>query len=163
MKVTIRESNPKDRDKLSQLMFRFGQFYESIDNMKRIHFSNDHEPAYTDQMILNATTNNGKIYVAEINGQIVGLISGYIQKLTKLEKNGLVKTKPGIISEIYIDEPYRKNGIGEILLGKMENYFKKQKCDVIITGVLVPNINARRFYEMHGYKEREIELIKKLD
>lgn len=160
--IKVREFQKEDRDQISKLMFRFGKFLEEIDDMKRIKYPKDHEPAYTDKMIKEAYSLGGKVYIAEMDGKIVGFTAGFLQKLTRLERKGLIKTKPGIVSELYVTDKYRKFGIGRKLLTTVESYLKSKNCDVIRIGVFAPNINARDFYVKFGYKERDIDLVKKI-
>lgn len=160
--ITIREIKPEERDQMSQLMFGFGQYLESIDNLKRIHYAKSHEPLHTDQVIKKTQENNGKVFVADLGGQIIGFIAGFIQPLSEEDKMTVIPTKPGIISELYIDIKYQGQGIGTTLMQTMEQYLRDKGCDVVKTSVFAPNKNAREFYDSLDYQEREIELIKKL-
>lgn len=160
--IRVQEFTSDDQSQISSLSFKFGQFYEELDDMGRFRFSDDHEPAYTKYRVEEAYSHDGKVFVAEGSGVIVGYVMGYIQPLSELDKKGFVPTKPGVVSELYVEENYNKMGIGKKLMETIENYLKKSGCDVIELGVLAPNKNARKFYEKLGYREREIFVIKKL-
>lgn len=159
--LKIREFQKRDKKTISKLMFRFGRYLENLDDMKRIKYSKDHEPAYTNNMLREVRSMRGQIFIAEVGGKIIGFTAGFIQKLTRLEKKSLIETKPGIVSELYVDDKYRRLGIGKKLLSTMESYLKNKGCDVVRLGVFAPNKNARAFYKKLGYKERDIDLIKK--
>ena len=80
-------------------------------------------------------------------------------------KNNLfecVPTKSGRILELFILDSYRGLRLGKKLMQQMENYFKKNNCDIVRVEVFVPNKNAHNFYEKLDYSDRVIDMIKLL-
>lgn len=55
------------------------------------------------------------------------------------------------VSHLYVDENYRKRGIGSQLLSRIESLAKDAGCDLIRFNTL--NILSHNFYEINGYKE----------
>lgn len=67
------------------------------------------------------------------------------------------------INYFYIDERYRRCGIGKKLIKEAYKYGKKVGIDKIDLNVYMRNINAINFYEKQGFKcEERINLCKKI-
>lgn len=49
-----------------------------------------------------------------------------------------------------------------MLIQKMETYFKDSDCEYIRVDCFAPNKNAYHFYEKLEYKDRQIEMMKKI-
>ena len=68
----------------------------------------------------------------------------------------------GEITELIVSKKVRSKGIGNLLIKKMENYFKLIGCEYIIVDVFTCNENAISFYNKNGYHSRMITNIKKI-
>ena len=68
----------------------------------------------------------------------------------------------GEITELIISKSVRSNGIGNILINKMEEYFKLVGCEYILVDVFAYNENAIKFYDKKGYHPRMHTNIKKI-
>ena len=44
----------------------------------------------------------------------------------------------------------------------MEEYFKSVECKAVLIDVFGYNLNAQNFYSKNGYKNRNIEIMKKI-
>lgn len=104
---------------------------------------------------------NGKIFLAKTDDLIVGLIVGIINN-EKEKDYDFVAPKRGRILELVVSQKYRSNGVGKILISKMEEYFKSIGCKGILLEVFALNSTARIFYSKNGYYERSVEMMKKL-
>jgi ribosomal protein S18 acetylase RimI-like enzyme len=49
-----------------------------------------------------------------------------------------------------------------MLMEKVEEYFRQEGCENSRVEVFEPNVGARQLYQKLGYRDRMIELIKKL-
>ena len=105
--------------------------------------------------------NNGKIYLAQENNQIVGLIIGVIRKpIVEFDYNRL--NNMGEVIELIVTKKVRSKGIGYKLLNKMEVYFKSQNCYTINIDVFGYNDIGKRFYFKNGYHTRMMTVSKKI-
>lgn len=102
------------------------------------------------------------IFVAEKNGRIIGFIAGIIQKQTPEELLDSLPARAGRVIELYVSAECRGGGTGKTLTQNIENYFIRQKCDLINIEVFAPNHHAHAFYQRLGYANRNIDLIKEL-
>lgn len=160
--MIIREYIPKDRTQIMRLMIEFGSYLTPIDPMSRVSFAKDGEVYFTDKLLHEVETKNGKVFVAEDNDKVIGFIGGYIEEQSKEELMESKPAKPGVISEFFVTQTHRKGGIGSKLIATMEEYLKQQGCSFVRLEVFGPNIQAREFYSKRGYQERSVIVSKDL-
>lgn len=139
-------------------------YLSAIDPLERIRQSKDFDPAaYAAHLIEQVEKDNGAIFMAESNGEIVGCIAGCLA--TRIPADHLevypLKKKDGKILELVVSSDARGKGIGKLLMEKMEQYFITKECGAIQVECFGPNAHAHAFYERHGYADRLHVLIKK--
>lgn len=154
--MSIRDFQNNDKGQIISLMSEFGDYLEKLDPMNRTDFAENGAEYFTDKLLADTRKNNGTIYVAEEKGLITGFIGGYVAKQREEELMEAKKAMPGVISEFFVTQKYRSQGIGKLLLDKMENYFKNIGCTLIKMEVFAPNTFVRDFYSRHGYQDRSI-------
>ena len=162
MEVEIREYCSSDRALLVRLMEELQDYIVSIDDLKRTRRMPEYGESYTERTLNNVVKNNGMIYVAEIGGQVVGMVVGTIHEQTKEELLELTPYKGGVVLELIVTNGYREKGIGTLLMEQMQSYFKKKGCSVSSVDVFPPNKNAYRLYNKLGYRDRNIWMTKNL-
>ncbi len=105
--------------------------------------------------------NSAILLVAELDTKVIGFVYGKLKKLNKLEKKCLYKT--GIIDELFVENKYRNQGIGSMLIKEIEKNFVKQKCKLIcLSQVHSNNLSAKQLYEKLGYIPRHTEFAKSI-
>ncbi len=122
--------------------------------------------AYREKMALvdleKIKNNNGKCYLYIDNKNVVGLIMGIIPKYDENDYLDYKCPKKGEVTELIIKKEYRNHNIGKILLNKMEEYFRENKCEYSFIDVFAYNKSGINFYDKNGYHSRMIIDIKKL-
>lgn len=122
--------------------------------------------AYREKMALvdleKIKNNNGKCYLYIDNKNVVGIIMGIIPKYDKNDYLDYKCPKKGEVTELIIKKEYRNHNIGKILLNKMEEYFRENKCEYSFIDVFAYNKSGINFYDKNGYHSRMIIDIKKL-
>ena len=106
--------------------------------------------------------NNGKCYIAVEQDRVIGLIMGCIFPYDEYDCLDYKCPKRGVITELIVSKKVRGNGIGNILMNKMEEYFKSKDCEYILVDVFAYNENAIKFYDKNGYHSRMYTKIKKI-
>lgn len=86
------------------------------------------------------------IIVAEIEGEVVGLMSFHVLDL--LYGSGRL----GRITAIVVTETMRGKGIGKLLVEKAEALAQEAKCNVIELTTNVKRVEAHKFYESLGFE-----------
>ena len=70
--------------------------------------------------------------------------------------------KTGEITELIVTNKIRNKGVGQLLINKMEEYFKSLDCEYINIDVFAYNENAIKFYNKNGYHHRMYIDIKRI-
>jgi ribosomal protein S18 acetylase RimI-like enzyme len=162
MKARIREYQGSDRTAFVKLMEQLMDYIVSIDDLKRTRRMPEFGESYTQRTLQKVAENNGIIYVAELDAELVGVVVGIIPEQTKEDQLEHVPSKFGEVLEIVVKAGYRGRGVGAMLMNKLEEYFKENNCNISGVGVLFPNKNAHRLYSKLGYEDRGIYMTKDL-
>lgn len=84
MDIIIRNYMFVDKIRLLELIKIYNQYFSDIDPWKVLKYPKNAPKYYLEQMI-QGSTKNGKFFVAEKNGIVVGFIHGQIHKQSKAE------------------------------------------------------------------------------
>ena len=108
---------------------------------------------------LNKLLETDSIYVAKVNGEIVG----YIIIDIKEKDNGFMRYRKLLsIDTLCIDEDFRGQGIGTKILEFAKNIAKEQNCTDMHLTVNPNNENAIKVYEKFGMKVYNLSYMMKL-
>ena len=115
---------------------------------------------YMPEMLQRCKDCDGKILVADVNGQV----AGYATVLTRIvsdeiEDGGL---EYGLVSDLIVDKDHRRQGVGQQLLGAAEAYAKERGTKWLRVGVLASNQIALEVYQNNGFSALYVELEKDL-
>lgn len=115
---------------------------------------------YLEYMFEKCAQTEGKVFVLEADGGIVGFVSVW----AKVKTNGLVNEEAlmAYISDLIVLPAYRGRGLGRALLRRAEDYAVEQGARMLGIGVLAQNLGARKLYESFGFEENQVEMLKPL-
>ena len=123
-------------------------------------------PDYREKMAIidlkEVNDSNGKCYLAVENDNVLGLIMGYIPAYDEFDYLDYKCPKRGKISELIVTSKIRSKGVGQVLIDRMEQYFKSKGCEYVLVDVFAYNENAIKFYGKKGYHPRMFTNIKKI-
>ena len=160
--MQIIEYEDKYLEDVKDLLVELEEYLVSIDKDKldQLH------PEYRDKMAIldleEVKNNNGKCYLATKDNKVVGLIMGWIPKYDEYDYLDYKCPKRGEITELIVTSKIRSKGIGNMLISKMEEYFKSVGCEYIIVDVFAYNNIGINFYNKCGYHSRMYTNIKKI-
>lgn len=160
--MTVIEYDSKYLESVKDLLVELEEYIVSIDkdNLDRVH------PDYRDKMaeldLCEVNDKNGKCYLALDNDKVIGLIMGIIKKFDEYDYLDYKCPKEGEITELIVSKSARSKGVGNLLIKKMEEYFKSLSCEYILVDVFAYNKNAISFYDKEGYHNRMHTVIKKI-
>ena len=160
--MQIIEYEDKYLEDVKDLLVELEEYIVSIDkdNLDQVH------PEYRDKMAIldleEVKNNNGKCYLAINNDKVVGLIMGCISKYDEYDYLDYKCPKRGEITELIVTSKIRSKGIGNMLIFKMEEYFKSAGCEYILVDVFAYNNIGINFYNKCGYHSRMYTNIKKI-
>lgn len=160
--MKIIEYNEKYIEDIKDLLVELEEYIVSIDKDQLDQIHSD----YRDKMALldleEVNNNNGKCYLAIENDKALGLIMGIIRSYDKYDYLDYKCPKSGEITELIITNRVRNQGIGNLLMKKMEDYFKSIGCEYVFIDVFAYNKNALKFYEKNNYHSRMVIDVKKI-
>ena len=160
--MKIIEYEDKYLEDVKDLLVELEEYIVSIDkdNLDQVH------PEYRDKMAIldleEVKNNNGKCYLAINNDKVVGLIMGCISKYDEYDYLDYKCPKRGEITELIVTSKIRSKGIGNMLISKMEEYFKSVGCEYVLVDVFSYNNIGMNFYNKCGYHSRMYTNIKKI-
>lgn len=160
MKVKVREYQESDRTGFVKLMEQLMDYIASIDDLKRIRRMPGFSESFAQRMLQKIAEDNGIIYVAELDSELVGVVVGTMPEQSKEDQLEHVPSKFGEVLELVVKAGYRGKGIGTMLMNKLEEYFRENNCSILGVGVLAPNKDAHRLYVKLGYKDRSFYMTK---
>ena len=147
---------------IKDLLVELEEYIVSIDKdeLDRIH------PDYREKMseldLDNISNYNGKCYLYVQDNKAIGLIMGTIPPYNEYDYLDYKCPKRGEITELIVTKKVRSKGIGNLLIKRMEQYFKENGCEYIIVDVFEYNEIGKNFYKNQDYHTRMETMIKKI-
>lgn len=102
----------------------------------------------------------GKIFVAEIGGEVVGFTC--VWGRVKSEEPDDNPADYGFISDLLVRSAYRGCGVGYKLMRAAEKYARECGVAVLRVQALAANAGATGFYARNGFSQFQIEMAKRL-
>lgn len=101
----------------------------------------------------------GEVWIAEAGGRPIG----FATLLLEVPRSDPDDPLPvhALLSELAVDEAWRRRGIGRCLLAKAEERVRDAGAAELRIGVFGANHDARRFYARAGYEELHVLLRKR--
>lgn len=143
---------------LRECLIELQDFERAIDS--RMPRGADIADEYIPEMMVRCRECKGKIFVAEIAGEVAGYTT-VLAKVTSDEPTD-AGVEYGFISDLVVLEKYRRQGLGRRLLEAAETY--SRSCDVqwLRIGFLAGNQAAIDLYRSAGFSNLYQELEKDL-
>lgn len=161
--MQIIEYNPKYDNQIKDLLVELQNYLVDIDDWHTQVMKPEYRESYFKMDMDNVKNQNGKIYLAIENESVIGLIIGIVDVKDEIDKLTNDCAKTGSIIELIVNHNLRGNGVGKMLLKKLEQYFKDINCKRINIEVFGPNKSALNFYTKNDYTIRDIIVSKKLN
>ena len=161
--MTIIEYEDKYLEDVRNLLVELGEYIVSIDEdgLEQIH--KDYRIKMAEHDLNNVSNYDGKCYLAIEGDKAIGLIMGTIRQYDEIDYLDYKCPKEGKITELIVTCKTRSKGVGQLLMNKMEEYFKSVGCEYILVDVFAYNKNGIKFYDKQGYHPRMHTDIKKLN
>lgn len=141
--MEIRSAKESDYEQLMQLYNNFVG-----DDRYSKHDSDSFEE------VLNSP--NNFVFVAEDNGQIIGLAAFSVRNVIRYPK------QIAELDELFVSQEYRQKGVGKLLMQKVEEKAKELNCYRLYVESQYKHETAHKFYEQLGYTNYGYHFIKNL-
>lgn len=162
--MKIRKATKKDFKNFADLTNKLHSYITKIDYQGLEKESPKYREIAARYYFDQVDNNEGIIVFAENRNRIIGCGVAIViepDELTKVKYKEKYQ-KTGLIKDIFVEESYRKHGIGTKLIKKLENHLKNRGCKIIRLEVFTPNTAALKTYKDIGYQDRLLTMIKKL-
>lgn len=117
--------------------------------------------SYLALMLARCDKWDGKVFVAEEAGKIVGFVSVWAR--VPVEEPDDDPAEYAYVSDLVVEAARRRRGLGRELMSAAEDYARARGARRIRLSVMARNLGARDFYQSMGYVENEIEVEKSLE
>lgn len=102
--------------------------------------------------------NDEAVFIALNNNIIVGYLAGSINFHPSCATKTLAE-----IDNMFIEEEYRKSGIGTLLINEFKNYCSNLGIEEMKVTASAKNTNAINFYKKNGFEDFEVTFKTKLN
>jgi len=99
---------------------------------------------------------NGRLFVAEVDGKVVGYAEVSIKKLAPI----YIHDREAHLGVIFVEEHHRRRGIGTRLLKEAEGWAKNKGAFSLALTVFDKNKPAILAYRKFGFKEHHVKMSK---
>lgn len=157
MSHTIREYTHADVEEIKECIVELQEFERLMDPSRLKGMEVAHE--YLEHLLKICKEEKGKIFVVEIEGNIVGMISIYMED----DKKHLRKSaKFATISDLIVLPEFRGRGIMKELLNKAEEHAAKKGIKTVYAHVVAENNGLIEGFTRNGFRRFEVILRKGL-
>lgn len=139
MPITIRPATPADAPAILRLNIAANDQRDSVEGIAAR---------------LTSCANVETLYLAERDGQILGFIT------LRLLPQICDPVPYAEVWELYIDAPYRRQGVGQQLMDHVEAIARQAGAVQIVLVTHLKNRNAQLFYRAVGYEQRYLSFRK---
>ena len=140
--MQIRTANPGDIPELVNLMQQLGYVINHSDLQANL------------ECLMRSAVD--EVLVADNGGRLLGCIC--LHSMAVLQSPAPL----GRVSALVVEEACRSQGIGEALLARAEDHFRRQGCDAIEVTSSAHRRGAHRFYLAQGYQEAPCRFVRRL-
>ena len=145
---TVREARGRDRDVIGGLWAELMAHHRGLD--ARFTIAPDGEKKYMRHVQEMMRSSNARVLVAEcaVTTRVVGYVMGEMQARPPISLPGLY----GFISDIYISDDWRGNGVGRGLYEEVRRWFVTRKAVAVELYIAEANPAARAFWTEMGLR-----------
>lgn len=116
--------------------------------------------AYLPLLFARCARWRGRIFVAAQEGRVVGFAA--VQAAVPQEEPDEPPGCYALLSDLVVLPEARRSGLGRALLERAEAYARAEGAHVLSLSVLARNAGARSLYAAAGFRERFVQLEKRL-
>jgi len=160
--IQIAQYEEKDREAVVKLSEELQDHLAKSDPLKRLRRLPEYGTSHVNRLLEKIAKNNGILYVAKTEDEVVGMIAGFSRELSQEDELENIPSKVGTITELIVSEKYRGMHAGSSLIHKMEEHFKSEGCDFVRADVFVANKDTCSFYQKHGFQNRLVNMVKNI-
>ncbi len=101
-----------------------------------------------------------RVLVAETDGKVVGYVLGVV---VDLAPEMFAQEASGFLADIFVDEPYRREGVGKALVDGLADWFRSKGLHYFEWHVAARNADSIAFWRTMGGREVMLRMRAELD
>ena len=144
-RLTIREAQRRDVGIISDLWREMMDYHGEHDS--RFRFVSNVRREVERHILETIRSRGSRVYVAEVDGSIVGYILGEIHIRKPIYPIG----KYGFVSDISVNAEWRRSGIGRVLVETLLAWFRKEGVTAVELFILEANPVSTAFWQSMGF------------
>lgn len=164
--VHIRPYEDKDFHSIISLMTTLQEYFVDLDQSqeKKTFTTQKEAEEYILQTLKDVKEMDGATFVAEQDEHVIGFVQGVV----KHHENDVMhilthqKSIDGWIGLLFVEASLRSQGIGQLLINKMRDFFKEKNCTTMRLFVAHNNQRTIDAYEKYGFIPTELEMAIKI-
>ncbi len=153
--MSIRKASTIDLSAIQALNLNLFRFEQQFTDSYSLNWTLS--GAGTQYFIKRIHGKTGIVYVAETDGVLTGYVCGYTYIYKARKKPHMAE-----IENVYVEEQYRKQGIGTALINAFIGEAKLRGAKTVKLSALIKNTSAQSFYQKHGFDKHEFVFEKEL-
>ncbi len=157
--MTIRRMRPEDVDAVARLWEALVAYHRQLDTSL--------PPAapqgarrYARRLLDRIDDPMSRVLVADVDGTVVGYVLGVIVDLTP---EMFMQDASGFLADIYVDESYRRSGVGRALVTELVDWFRQKGVHYFEWHVAARNEDSIAFWRSLGGREVMLRMRADLD
>lgn len=148
MGIAIRKATQEDLKAIQELNYKLFELeYNNFDPALNMNWTF----SQTGENYFKKSIENATVWVAVYNNKVIGYLAGSIEKTPAYTTKSLAE-----LDNFYIDEEYRRQGIGKRLVEEFKKYCINKEIEEIKVTASAKNMNAKAFYQNNGFDEFEV-------
>lgn len=116
---------------------------------------------YVEAMLQRCAAYEGRVFVASAAAELVGFVC-VLARIPETAPDEYARPHAAV-GELFVDPAHRGVGVGSRLLSRAEAHARVRGADRLRVQVLAANDGARQLYEGFGFRDRLVELEKRLE
>ncbi len=154
--MEIRKAERDDFDELLKLKLEAKEQEKKFN--PKLKTSNDVLRHYKRYLTRDLNSEWRKILIATKGNQIIGMILGKIFRSMYINGHERI----GYMTNLYVKEEYRKNGVAMKLINSLFNWFKSKDCKELTLEVYEKNNKAKQLFTKLGFENYSVKMVRKI-
>jgi ribosomal protein S18 acetylase RimI-like enzyme len=147
--IVIRVATAADADAIGNMWRELVDYHQTLDH-DLPEAAQDGARRYAELLIQRMDDPFTRAFVAEGNGRLVGFVLGMIVDLVP----DIFAQEPcGFLADIYVDTPYRRRGVGRLLVRALVTWFKDRGVPYFDWHVASANTEGVAFWRALGGRD----------
>ncbi len=126
-------------------------YLDETDNFIIEETINNHFQPYHQAMLGSITMEQDPFIIGIISAKNE-MIAGISGAILSGSRNGIVSDKECYVTNVWVDEAYRHQGLGTVLMQQAQDYAQKHGCKLITVNNIEQTDHAHEFFEKKGFE-----------